>query len=542
MAETIKILVGDKLASKGLDFLNSFDQVDVDVKTGLSEDELAQIIGAYDGLIVRSGVQVTAKVLEKPGKLRAIARAGVGVDNIDLAAATARGVLVMNSAEASTITTAEHAFALLMALARNIGPAYKTVTEGGWDRSKFVGTQLSGKTLGVVGFGRIGRTVAERALAFGMNVVAFDPVYNAQTALDGRVRMFKSFEKMVGECDILSFHVPLNDATRGMLNDQTFASCRDGVMVINAARGGVVDVEALIRALDAGKCGGAAIDVYESEPPADDDPLRTHPKVLATPHLGASTAEAQEAVSTDACAQMLEYLRGEGLRGAVNLGGVRMDLDPAQSRYIDLAKRMARLIGPMCEGGFSDVTVTADGESLRSIASTMERLVMVELLRTMLDVPVNVVNVKLIAEQRGIKARTTMIEEARHSPRVTVEVAPGSENGGGKPGRIVGSVFADGQPRILEINGYRMDMVPAGPMLVLQNEDRPGMVGIVGGALGEAGLNIADMALSRRDGKALMVLNVDQVADAATLKQLRTKPGIVKVLAVAMPPLENERE
>jgi len=537
MAETIKILVGDKLAEKGLNYLNSFDHVSVDVKTGLSEDELASIIGEYHGLICRSGVQVTAKVLENPGNLKAIARAGVGVDNIDLKAATKAGVLVMNSAEASTITTAEHAFALLMALARNIGPAYKTVSEGGWDRSKFVGTQLSGKTLGVVGFGRIGRTVAERALAFGMHVVAFDPVFAAETALDGKVKIYKDFEQMLPEVDILTFHVPLNESTRGMLNTETFAKCRQGVLVVNAARGGVVDVDDLIKALDSGQCGGAAIDVYESEPPAEDDPLRSHPKVLATPHLGASTAEAQEAVSTDACAQILEYLRGQGLRGAVNLGGVRLDLNVQQERFAELAKRMAALIAPMCESGFDDVTVKVDGQALASAASTIERLTLVELLRSRLDEPVNLINVELMAEQRGIQHRSTIIEERRTTPRLYIEIQSGRQQR-----RIVGSVFADGLPRVLEINGYHMDMVPEGPMLVLLNEDKPGMVGMVGTELGESGMNIADMALSRRGANAMMVLKVDSLPNDSQLNRLRARPGIQKVAVVELPALEKAKE
>ena len=534
MTEKIKILVGDKLAKKGLEYLNGFENVAVDVKTGLSEDELAEMIGQYHGLIVRSGVQVTAKVLSHPGSLKAIARAGVGVDNIDLDAATAAGVLVMNSAEASTITTAEHAFALLMALARNIGPAYKTMTTGGWDRSQYVGRQLAGKTLGVVGFGRIGRTVAERALGFGMTVVAFDPMYNAETGLDGRVKLYKNFDDMLGELDFISFHVPLNDHTRGMMDKAAFEKCQDGIMVVNAARGGIVDIPALLEALDAGKCGGAAIDVYESEPPAEDDPLRTHPKVLVTPHLGASTTEAQEAVSTDACAQMLEFLRGEGIRGAVNLGGVRLDLDPTQAKFVDLAQRMAQLIGPMSEGGISDVTVTLEGETLSGVASTIERMTVIALLQSSMDVPVNLVNVQLLAQQRGIKHRTTFVDEKRSTPKVTIEVA-----GGEKKRKIMGSVFADGRPRVLEINGYGMDMVPAGPMLILQNQDRPGMVGLVGNELGDAQTNIADMALSRRDDTALMVLKLDAMPDEKLMNRLRARPGILKALAVKLPALET---
>jgi D-3-phosphoglycerate dehydrogenase len=531
--QTLKILIADSLAAAGVESLEQAEGVEVEIKTGLSPEQLAQIVGEYDGLAVRSAAQVTAEVLANPGRLKAIVRAGVGVDNIDLDAATRAGVLVMNSAEASTITTAEHAFALLMALARNIGPAYKTMSEGGWDRKKFTGVELRGKTMGIVGLGRIGQTVADRALAFGMDVLAFDPVFNAETALDGKVRLVKTFADLVAQVKFLSFHVPLNDHTRYMLNAEVLAGAKDGLMVINAARGGVIDPPALIEALDSGKCAGAAIDVYEQEPPGDDDPLRSHPKILNTPHLGASTSEAQEAVSTHACAQLLEYLRGEGIRGAVNAAGVRLDLAPEQLKFVDLASRMARLIGPMCEEGIADVTVYCHGESLGTAASTIERMALVDLLATQLDEPVNVVNATLFAEQRGIKVQS-VLEQSAKSPRLVIEI-----NKGDRVRRIVGSVFADGLPRILEINGFGMDMVPAGPMLLLQNEDKPGMIGLVGGEFGSEGANIADMALSRRGDTALMVLKLDEPVSESFINRLRARPGILKVAAVKLPPLSD---
>ncbi len=529
--QTLKILIADSLAAAGVEYLAQSEGVSVETKTGLSPEELAKIVGQYDGLAVRSAAQVTAEVLANPGRLKAIVRAGVGVDNIDLDAATKAGVLVMNSAEASTITTAEHAFALLMALARNIGPAYKTMSEGGWDRKKFTGVELRGKTLGIVGFGRIGQTVAERGLAFGMDVVAFDPVYNAETALDGKVKLLKSFEELVSKVDFLSFHVPLNDHTRHMLNADVLAKAKDGLFVINAARGGVIDPPALIAALDSGKCAGAAIDVYEKEPPGDDDPLRSHPKILNTPHLGASTSEAQEAVSTHACAQLLEYLKGEGIRGAVNAAGVRLDLAPEQLKFVDLASRMARLIGPMCESGIAEVTVRCHGEMLETAASTIERMALVDLLASQVDVPVNVVNATLFAEQRGIKVRS-ILEESAKTPRLVIEVQSGNDCR-----RIAGSVFADGLPRILEINGFGMDIVPSGPMLLLQNEDKPGMVGLVGTEFGSEGANIADLALSRRGETALMLLKVDELPSDSLINRLRARPGILKVAAVTLPEL-----
>jgi D-3-phosphoglycerate dehydrogenase len=303
-------------------------------------------------------------------------------------------------------------------------------------------------------------------------------------------------------------------------------------MVVNAARGGVVDIPALLEALDSGKVGGAAIDVYEEEPPADDDPLRSHPKVLATPHLGASTAEAQEAVSTEACAQILEYLRGEGLRGAVNLGGVRLDLDPAQQRYVDLTQRMAHLVAPTCNAGIGEVRLTLEGASLNAAATAIERTAVIELLREHMDVPVNMVNVKLIAEQRGIHSKTTLIDEARPQPLIVLDVDTGD-----KTRHIVGTVYADGQPRVLEVDGYHMDMVPAGPMLIIKNEDKPGMVGLIGSLIGNAGLNIGDMSLSRRGDTALTVLKLDSMPDDQTLADLAKQPGLLKFNAVHLPAL-----
>jgi D-3-phosphoglycerate dehydrogenase len=419
-----------------------------------------------------------------------------------------------------------------MALARNIGPAYKKMVEGGWDRNKFVGRELAGKTLGVVGFGRIGRTVAERGLAFQMNVVAFDPMFNADSALDGKVRIVKSFDDLVAQADFLSFHVPLNDHTRNMLNADRLGRCKPGLMVINAARGGVIDIAALTAAIDAGRVGGAALDVFEVEPLPAEDPMRKHPKILLTPHLGASTTEAQEGVSTAACAQILEFLKGEGIRGAVNAAGVRLDLDPAQLKFVDLAQRMARLIAPMCESGISDVTVTCQGGQIASAAQTIERMALVEILNSLLDVPVNVVNARLMADQRGVKIRSVVEDHSRTTARVAIEITSGPDKR-----YILGSVFADGNPRVLQINGYHMDMVPAGPMAMILNEDRPGMIGMVGSELGNANANIADMALSRRGKAALMLLKLDEQIDTATINRLRARPGIVKVAVVNLPPL-----
>ena len=533
MAAKFKILAADKLAPEGLAFIEAQPDAELVNKPGLSEAELAEIVGEHDGMIVRSGVQVTAEVLARPGRLKVIARAGVGVDNIDLDAATARGILVMNSAEASTISTAELAFTLIMALARQVGPAYAGIADGGWGRGKFTGMQLSGKTLGIVGFGRIGQTVAHRALAFGMKVVAFDPFINAQTMLDGQAKMYRRFEDLLPQADLLTFHVPLNEQTRHMLDGSALALCRRGVLVVNAARGGVVDEQALLAALDEGQCGGAALDVFESEPPAADHPLRRHSRVLLTPHLGASTREAQQAVSISAAESLLDYLRGRDIRGAVNADGLRVDLDPLQACFVDLAHRMAQLLSPMLGQGIAEVRVELTGASLAAAASTIERITLVNLLKAHLDTTLNVINVRQAAEERGIRLRAVTCDEERAaSPKLVIEV---DSPGDGRPRRIVGRVYDDMQPRVVEINSYHMDMVPQGVMVIIQNEDRPGMVGLVGTEFGRAGVNIADMAISRRDQTALMLLKVDKAPSAEMLAALRSREGILKVAMVRLP-------
>jgi D-3-phosphoglycerate dehydrogenase len=541
-----RILAADKLAPEGLEWIRQQPDAELVNRPGLKEEEYAGLLADCDAMIVRSGIKVTGKMLANPGRLQVIARAGVGVDNIDLEAATQKGILVVNTAEASTITTAEHAFTLMCALARNVGPASRTMHEGGWDRNKFEGTQLAGKTLGVVGFGRIGQTLAKRALAFEMEVAAYDPFINAQTMLDGRVRMFTSFEDLLPLCDILSFHVPLNEQTKGMLNLRTFAKARRGVMVVNASRGGVVDEADLIPAIDQGLCGGAALDVFTEEPPPKDSPLRKHPRVLVTPHLGASTREAQLAVSTDAGVAVLQYLRGEGIRGAVNAGGVRVDLDPLQKSFVGLASRMAALVSPMVTRGIASVTMTLESKLLAAASGTIERHVLVELLRSHIDAPINVISVGRIAEERGIRSRCVLIEDGDGSgtpstPQLTIEIAGPSgavdaaTHEQDRTRRIVGRVYQDGLPRVIEVNGYHMDMVPAGHMVLIQNEDRPGMIGLVGTEFGQAQVNIADMAISRRGHTALMMLKIDDQAPRDLLDRLARRPGILKIAEVRLP-------
>ncbi|MCG8551039.1 MAG: phosphoglycerate dehydrogenase, partial [Desulfobacterales bacterium] len=522
-----RILAADKLAQEGLDFIENQPDCELVNKPGLSEEEYAELVSSCDAMIVRSGIKVTEKILANPGKLKVIARAGVGVDNIDLKAATEKGILVVNTAAASTVTTAEHAFTLMMSMMRNVGPAYKGMTEGKWDRNKYTGRQLMGKTLGVVGFGRIGQTMAERALAFGMDVVAYDPFINAETMLDGRVKMFNNFEDILPLIDIISFHVPLNDATRGILSAKTYPKCKDGLFVVNAARGGVVDEADLLEALESGKVAAAATDVFSAEPPAENDPLRNHPRILCTPHLGASTKEAQQAVSVDAAQNCLTYLRGDGIVGAVNAGNLKINLSPQQEKYVDLAGRMAKLISPMITRGIAEVVIELNGKSLQPGMSMIERTALVGLLEDHLADQVNIINVNQVADARGIKVKTVTSEDGDAGLTLYITGPEGAVDDKTLPAdkvrKIVGRVYDDLMPRIVEVNGYKMDMIPEGPMVLLLNEDRPGMVGLVGSTFGDANINIADMAISRRDETALMVLKVDSDPTDDQLDAIKSK-------------------
>ncbi|HEX8322929.1 MAG TPA: phosphoglycerate dehydrogenase [Tepidisphaeraceae bacterium] len=538
----MNILVADKLAEEGLTFLKD-SGVSYDVKIGLKEDQLAAEVPNYDGLIVRSGVKATAKVLANPGKLRAIARAGVGVDNIDLDAATSKGILVLNTAAASTLSTAEHALALMLSLARKIPAAHAHVISGQWKRNNYQGTQLAGKTLGVVGLGRIGQTVATRALAFEMNVIGFDPFYPNATALDGRVKLVRDFDEFLRQIDVITFHVPGGDATKHLLNrERLFNVAKPNLLVVNDARGEVVDEMALADALKEKKIAGAAIDVFQVEPPPKDHPLFGLENAVLTPHLGASTDEAQTAVSVEACKAMVAFLQTGEIRGAVNAGGIKLDLPPDEAPFAKLASRVGKLLTAYAEGGFKTITLRVSGHKASKHSSTLLRLAAVELLKAHLSDPVNVINVEHVARSRGIEL-VAINEPSPPAGLVGDIIGVRVQDSNGESHRILGTVYQDGLPRVLRFDDFNVDMIPEGQMVLIENEDRPGVIGVVGTAFGDAKVNIADMVISRDakpDGSAhaLMVLKVDSAPTADLVSALRAKPGILRVKCVQLPARE----
>jgi len=531
----MRILAADKLSPAGLEWLSQQDGVKVDNKPGLSPKELAAIVGDYDGMIVRSGADITAEVLACAGKLRAIARAGVGVDNIDMSAATARGILVMNTPDGNTIATAELTITLMMALSRKIAPANASLKTGQWDRKAYQGTQLAGKTLGVIGMGRIGRAVAARAVALEMQVLAYDP-YLAVMPGEGDVTVVKDIDDLCRQADYISVHVPKTAETEGLIGAEQIALMKPSVRLINAARGGIIDEKALADALEAGKVAGAALDVYTAEPPNGEVHRRLieHSDVLAVPHLGASTAEAQEQVSLDAAQQLIEALRGGEVRNAVNAPGFTGRLPEVLRPYTELATRMGTVLSGMTPGALTRVEVLYRGAIAEMNVAPVTTHLLVGLLAHCVDEPVNVVNAPVLAAERGVELETITAAKSRdfaNMMEVTIHTDRGRR-------RAAGTIFGTSSPRIVELDGYRMELEPVGHVAILFNEDRPGVIGRYGTVLGEAKINIADMTVARmRSGMAAVGLNLDAAPPQDVIDRILVIDFVTEAHVLHLPPL-----
>lgn len=531
-----KILVADTIAEEGLARLREAAGFTAEVRTGLPAEELAKIVGDYDGMIIRSGVQVGANILVKPGRLKVIARAGVGVDNVDVAAATAAGVLVINTPDANTVSTAEHTIAMMMSILRHVPQAHAHVIGGGWERKKFVGQQAAGKVLGIIGLGRVGRAVAERALGLKMKVLAYDPLLSTDTAMEGRVQVLRTLDELLPQIDCLTLHAAMTAESKGLIGTAQLARMKKTAVVINCARGGLVDEAALAEALNAGRLAGAAVDVFSKEPPLN-NPLLTAKNIVLTPHLGASTEEAQTAVSTEAVDSLLDFLQNGVIRGAVNVAGMPAHLSARDRAYLDLTGRMAAILAPLCGGGIDRVDVmTYGGEAITALCPTLALQSVAELMSPHIEGRLNLVNAHSFAEQRGIH-----VHHAAHSTKreffeiVTIKI----QRRGGVH-QVEGAVFLDGIPRILSIDGYRMEMVPEGLLVLIFNDDRPGVIGLVGTLFGNHQINIADLTLSRRAKTALMLLKSDGTVPPGVLDELKQSDAILSVRTVQLPPLRKE--
>jgi D-3-phosphoglycerate dehydrogenase len=519
---TYTILVSDELAEEGIEILR--EHAMVDVNTGLSEDELVATIENYDALLVRSGTQVTERVIEAGKKLRFIGRAGAGVDNIDMNAATRRGVIVANAPEGNTLAATEHTMAMMQALCRNIPQANASMQSGEWKRSKFMGVELNEKTLGIVGLGRIGREVAKRASSFNMHIIGYDPFISPEKAAEMGIESM-ALDELFTKADIITVHTPLIKETRHIINEKTLATMKDGVRIINCARGGIIDEAALAAAVKSGKVAGAAIDVFEEEPPKD-SPLIGIPNIIVTPHLGASTVEAQKNVAISIAKQCLEVLGGGDAKYVVNAPIIPSEQHEIIEPYATLGERMGRLMIQIVDGRVQKLEMIYGGDlaALGQSTKLITHMAIKGLLDPILRFPVNMVNAAYIAKDRGIAvSETTTGESAGYKNLLTMKVTTDSSEL-----VIAGSVLYKGGARIVSIAGYTMDMVPEGAVIISRHLDRPGVIGRASTILGEHQINIAGMQVGRfQPGEeAIMVLNVDGDVPEEVMEAIRGMPGI----------------
>lgn len=527
--KNVKIFVADDVNEEKLAPLAEAG-FEIVKKTKLSPEELAAEIEDADGVIVRSATRITANLMDRAEKLRVIGRAGVGVDNIDVKAATARGIVVMNAPDGNTITTAEHTIALLVSMARNVPQAHAKLQTGIWDKKSFVGVELNGKTLGVIGLGRIGKHAAKIAKGFGMNILAFDPFVSPEQAKESGFEL-ASLNEVFAKADFITIHTPVTDETRGIIGKEAFAKMKKGVRLVNCARGGLVDEAALLEAVENGTVAAAALDVFSSEPIDESSPLLKNERIITTPHLGASTTEAQEGVALTVAEQMRDYLLTGTLRGAVNAPSLAAKELEAFQPFINLAEKLGRFQAQIMSGNpIAEVKLEYAGELAEKDAAPVTRAFLAGLLQDV-SARVNVVNALHIAEERGIKITTSYTQTRRSSPDVRTVVSSGDLRQ-----TASGSIFADGEGRITEIGSFSIEAVPQGFMLVAKNKDVPGAIGKIGTLLGDAQVNISRFYLGRQEkgGEALAVIEIDSPLEEKVLQDLRSIEPVIAVRQVKL--------
>lgn len=522
----MKILVAEPLAKQGLEILRAHHEVDE--KIGLSPDELAAIIGDYDALLVRSQVKVTADILAHAARLVVIGRAGVGVDNVDLEAATKAGVVVVNAPTGNTISAAEQTIALMLALARKTPAADASMRRGEWKRSSFTGVELRGRTLGIIGLGKIGQAVADRAIGMEMNIIGYDPFVTAELAAMHGVTL-ADVDTILERSDVITVHVPLNKATRGIINADNIGKLKPGVMLINVARGGVYDEAAVAKALTDGKIAGAAFDVYETEPPAADNPLFSAPNTILTPHLGALTAEAQLRVAEEACEQVIDVLAGRSARYAVNAPLLTPETARAIAPYLPLTETLGRIAAQYFRGATKTLTVDVSGDLADHDASQLTAAALRGVLENATTERVNLINAGLLAKNRGLTVNERKSSNAgTFASLVTLTL----EGDTGKA--VVAGTVANGESRLVRVDDHWLDMAPTPLMLITRHQDKPGTMGRIGLMLGEADVNISSMQLGRSGPRqdALMLLAVDDEVPDAVATAIRNHPNVLDVWVI----------
>lgn len=520
----MNILVTDSLAPQGLEVFEHTPGFKVDVRLGLKPPELKKSIGDYHGWVIRSGTKVTADLIEAAEKLKVIGRAGVGVENIDVEAASKKGIVVMNTPGGNNVTTAEHTITLMLSLARHIPQAVASLKAGQWKRDKFMGVELCNKTLGVIGLGNVGRIVAERAVGLRMKVIGHDPFVLSENAARLGVDLV-SLEEIFKRSDFITVHVPLTNETRGLINRKAIAKMKKGVRIINCARGGIVDEKDLAEALKEGKVAGAALDVYVDEPPSPDHPLVKMEQVITTPHLGASTDEAQLNVAIAVAEQMVDFLSRGIIRYAVNVPSVSPELLNALRPYLTLGEKLGSLQVQMLASLPKEVHIEYGGEVTQYEVAPLTLAVLKGILTPMMESSVNYVNAPVIARERGIKVVESKSNRASDfASSMTVRVKTKE-----KELEVEGAIFGSNNPRIVRINNFYLEAVPEGYILILHNRDVPGVIGAVGTLLGQKGINIAGLELGREKvgGMAISFFHVDDIVPKETLEALRSLPHIV---------------
>jgi D-3-phosphoglycerate dehydrogenase len=517
-----KVLISDQLSERAIEIFQERG-LEVDFKPGLTADEQIKIISKYDGLAIRSATKVTAEMLSAASNLKVIGRAGIGVDNVDVSAATSRGVVVMNTPHGNTITTAEHAIAMLFATARQIPAADSSTQAGKWEKSRFMGVELTGKTLGLIGCGNIGSIVAERALGLRMRVLAFDPFLSEDRARDLGVEK-GDLQTVLARSDFITLHTPMTDQTRGMINKTSLAKCKPGVRIVNCARGGLVVEEDLAEALKSGQVAGAAFDVFTVEP-AKDNPLFGCPNFIATPHLGAATEEAQENVAIQVAEQMSDYLLNGAVSNAINMPSISAEDAPKLKPYMDLAARLGSFAGQLTETGLRKVTLTYRGHVATLNTRPLTAIALEGLLRPQVD-SVNMVNATLMARERGIEVTEVSNQEIENY-QATITVSVETDR---RQRSASGAIFG-GAPRLVRMHDARMEAELKGFMLFVRNEDKPGFIGRLGSTLGNAGVNIANFHLGRAegDGSAVALIQLDSACSPEVLKTLENLPDVLTV-------------
>jgi D-3-phosphoglycerate dehydrogenase len=526
-----KVLVSDSLSKEGLEFLKQSQGIELDYKPGLKEDELAQAIVGVEGLVIRSGSKVTAKVIEAADKLKVIGRAGIGVDNVDVKAASRRGIIVMNTPTGNAVTTAEHAIGLLFSVARKIPQASGTMKEGKWDKKSFEGRELSGKTLGVIGLGNIGRIVADRAKGLRMDVLGYDPFVTAERAAELGIEP-ATLDDLFRRADAITVHTPLTAETKGIVNDAAIAKMKKGVLLVNAARGGIYDEEAVLRGLESGQIGGAGFDVFIEEPPGLTN-LVKHPKVVVTPHLGASTEEAQLRVAIEIAQQVVGYLQTGAISNSVNVPSVAREMAPVLGPYLGLGRSLGQFLSQVEALRPRTIEIECAGEAATLPSALIVNAALSGLLSRFFETPVNAVNAPLLAKDNGIEVREERTtQKSQFATLVTVTIVSAD----GKRASASGTLGGDRTSRLVKWGKFEMEAYLDGSILVVKNNDKPGVIGGIGTMLGAAGINVSSMqlGLDKSLGEAAALWALDSPVSGSTLEQIRKHKDVTVATAITI--------